>query len=80
MIPIAHAERTCGGCTACCDGWLTGNILGHELAPGKPCHFRGDGGCTIYDGARPIPAAGSSAGGSSKEVRFPSRSVRIDWG
>jgi hypothetical protein len=33
MIPIANAERTCGGCTACCDGWLTGNILGHELAP-----------------------------------------------
>ena len=71
MIPIAHAERTCGGCTACCDGWLTGNILGHELAPGKPCHFRGDGGCTIYDARPADPCRGFVCGWLVKGSPFP---------
>ena len=43
------AKRSCGTCTACCDGWMTGTVRGHEMKPGIPCHFRGAGCCTIYD-------------------------------
>jgi hypothetical protein len=45
----AAASRSCGTCTACCDGWMAGTIRGHEMKPGTPCHFVRDGGCTIYD-------------------------------
>jgi hypothetical protein len=49
VIALAPAAaRSCGDCTACCDGWLAGTIRGHAMAPGTPCHFRGEGGCTIY--------------------------------
>ena len=42
-------KRECGTCTKCCEGWLTGNILGNSMYPGKPCHFIATGvGCTIY--------------------------------
>ncbi len=46
---VATAEqRTCGTCTACCDGWVVGTIRGFPMKPGAPCHFRGEGCCTIY--------------------------------
>lgn len=41
--------RSCGTCTACCDGWMAGTIHGHEMKPGVPCHFVREGGCSIYD-------------------------------
>jgi SEC-C motif-containing protein len=41
--------RACGECTACCDGWVAGVIEGHEMKPGTPCFFRGEGCCTIYE-------------------------------
>jgi hypothetical protein len=50
---IPSAERSCGTCTACCDGWLAGTIRGHDMKPGVPCHFRGNGSCTIYED-RPV--------------------------
>lgn len=41
--------RTCDGCTKCCEGWLTANIYGEEMYPGKPCQFVDEGiGCKIY--------------------------------
>jgi hypothetical protein len=43
------SQRQCGTCTACCDGWVVGTIHGHEMKPGQPCHFRGEGCCTIYE-------------------------------
>jgi SEC-C motif-containing protein len=50
IVPIgATSGRRCGTCTACCDGWVVGTIEGHEMKPGVPCHFRGDGCCTIYE-------------------------------
>ena len=50
VISLAPArERECGTCTACCDGWVEGTIHGHEMKPGVPCHFRGEGCCTIYE-------------------------------
>lgn len=44
----AQNIRQCNGCTACCDGWLSGTVYGHSFWPGRPCHFRGNGCCTIY--------------------------------
>jgi len=53
----AGAPRACGPCTACCEGWAEGEIRGHRMSPGRPCHFltpapRGPAQaspCTIYD-------------------------------
>src|SRR3989442_13418110 len=53
VIVLQPARRQCGTCTACCDGWVAGNIRGHEMKPGQPCHFRGEGCCTIY-AQRPV--------------------------
>ena len=70
-VAATDPARSCGGCTACCDGWLTGRIYGHELAPGKPCHFRGDGGCTIYDERPHDPCRGFVCGWLLKGNPFP---------
>lgn len=51
--------RSCDGCTKCCDGWLTANIHGEEMYPGKPCQFVESGvGCTIYDKRPKDPCKG----------------------
>lgn len=42
-------DRSCDGCTKCCDGHLTANIYGYEMGPGKPCHFVSKKGCSIYE-------------------------------
>lgn len=41
-------DRSCDGCTKCCDGHLTANIYGYEMGPKKPCHFVSKNGCSIY--------------------------------
>lgn len=52
-LPVVQdSQRPCGPCTACCEGWLSANIRGHEMHPGRPCFFLADGRCTDYD-ARP---------------------------
>ena len=40
--------RSCGNCTACCDGWLQIEVRGHLIRPGCPCPFRTNVGCLIY--------------------------------
>jgi hypothetical protein len=40
--------RTCGECTACCEGYLEGWAYGHHFYLGRPCHFMKSGGCSIY--------------------------------
>jgi hypothetical protein len=53
-IPIVSADRTCGDCTLCCEGWLTNNIHGYEMWPGRKCQFVSpDEGCSIYED-RPV--------------------------
>lgn len=43
------SKRSCGSCTKCCEGWLSGEALGHKFYPGKPCHFIAIGkGCSVY--------------------------------
>lgn len=42
-------ERTCDGCTKCCEGWLIATIKGQPMYPGKPCQFVQIGkGCATY--------------------------------
>lgn len=42
-------KKECGTCTKCCEGWLSADIKGHKMYPGKPCFFIEIGkGCTIY--------------------------------
>lgn len=48
-IPIVQADRTCDGCTACCEGWASGVAHGHMFYPGRKCHYVSDWGCTIYE-------------------------------
>lgn len=51
-----QVSRSCGNCTKCCDGWLSGNIRGHEVFPGKPCFFVTIGvGCNDYHNRPEIP-------------------------
>jgi hypothetical protein len=45
-------DRSCDGCTACCEGWLSAEALGKSFFPGQPCHWKGTKGCTVYE-ARP---------------------------
>jgi hypothetical protein len=63
--------RQCGTCTACCDGWVKGTVFGHEMYPGRPCHFRGEGCCTIYE-RRPVdPCRSFVCGWLQEESPFP---------
>lgn len=53
IIPLVlettkKADRSCGSCTKCCDGWLTGTAYGHDFSPSKPCYFVTRQGCSIY--------------------------------
>lgn len=46
----SNQSRSCGNCTKCCDGWLTGTIHGIDMYPGKPCHLvKNNFGCTDYE-------------------------------
>jgi hypothetical protein len=48
-VPVKPFERECGECTKCCDGWLAGNIKGHQMYPGQPCFFVTKNGCSDYE-------------------------------
>ena len=58
------SKRSCGTCTKCCEGYLTGEALGHTFYGGKPCHFVAIGkGCTVYE----------------KRPKDPCVSYKCDW-
>lgn len=42
-------KRTCSQCTACCEGWLSGEAHSIKFQSGKPCHFKCPDGCSIYN-------------------------------
>jgi len=43
-------DRSCGTCTKCCEGHLSGTVRGIPFSPGKPCHFvKINSGCSIYE-------------------------------
>ncbi|NDD85028.1 hypothetical protein EBZ38_12255 [bacterium] len=39
---------SCGDCTACCDGHLTGDAFSVPFGPGSPCTFLINKSCTVY--------------------------------
>ncbi len=41
-------ERSCIGCTACCDGWVKITVKGYEAKPGQPCPYSTGSGCKDY--------------------------------
>lgn len=49
MFELRTKTRSCGGCTRCCEGWLTGDAWGHQFHPGKPCGWLCRSGCLIYE-------------------------------
>lgn len=65
------AARQCGTCTACCDGWAAATINGHEMKPGTPCFYRGEGCCTIYDTRPKNPCRNFICGWLQKDSPFP---------
>jgi len=40
--------RSCGECTACCDGHIVGNSYGNVFGYHKPCVFLVNRACSIY--------------------------------
>ena len=47
---VVKNSRSCDGCTKCCEGWLSAEIHGEMMYPGKPCQFVEIGkGCTAYE-------------------------------
>jgi hypothetical protein len=47
-------KKSCGDCTKCCDGWLSGKVQGHSFGniggTRIPCNFVLQGsGCGIYE-------------------------------
>lgn len=48
IIPLKSVARSCGSCTACCEGWLDGVAHDRHFWPGRPCHFVTNKGCSIY--------------------------------
>ena len=45
QLPII--SRTCGECTKCCEGWLSGTIYGHRMQRGRGCFYLEEK-CSIY--------------------------------
>lgn len=46
---VYKIDRSCNGCTSCCDGTLSATILGYDMFQGVPCRYMKEGkGCSIY--------------------------------
>lgn len=41
-------KRSCGTCSACCEGWLSGQAYGRPFWKGRPCYYLTEGKCSIY--------------------------------
>ena len=47
---IVVDTRSCGTCTKCCEGYVSGSVRGIPFFKGSPCHFVSIGkGCSIYE-------------------------------
>lgn len=42
-------------CFACCQGWLTAEVLGQDLRPGHGCMHATAGGCGVYQRRPEVP-------------------------
>ena len=62
--------RNCDGCTECCKGYIVGEAHGKPFYPGRPCHYVGEKGCTIYK-KRPQTCASFKCEWLTNEELFP---------
>ena len=62
-------KRSCGSCTACCEGWLRAEKL--DMQPGRPCQHCTKQGCAIYPDRPEDPCARFECGWLQDESRFP---------
>lgn len=63
-------KRNCDGCTACCEGWLSGKAYDKKFYPGMPCHYMCESGCSIYEN-RPENPCKSYLCGWMTNLDFP---------
>jgi len=61
--------RSCGECTACCQGWLKDDSL--EMYPGQPCSHLCDEGCRIYEKRPENPCRVFKCAWLTNPVDFP---------
>ena len=63
-------KRECDGCTKCCEGWLAGEVHGHNMFKGRPC-FYFNKNCTIYEDRPDHPCKSFKCSWLSEEKVFP---------
>ncbi len=64
-------KRSCGSCTACCEGWLVINTEAVNAYPGHPCNQVNSGkGCKIYETRPCDPCRNFFVAGYQKAVYF----------
>ncbi|MBP8019085.1 MAG: hypothetical protein KAY82_03525 [Hylemonella sp.] len=72
---MQHQHRECGECTACCQGWVYGDIHFrneiHEMKTGCACHFLRSGKCSIYEDRPETPCRQFKCGWLTRESPFP---------
>ena len=64
-------NRQCFPCKACCEGWLTAEINGKKMMPGKPCIHVTERGCGIYENRPVVPCVSFNCGWLKDPVSLP---------
>jgi hypothetical protein len=67
---IKDLKKSCGDCSACCSGALSGQAHGHFFFKGRPCFFLKESGCSIYEDRPENPCVSYKCGYLS-EPFFP---------
>jgi len=62
-------KRSCGSCTACCEGWLRDDTL--EMRPGHACRHCTAQGCAIYPDRPETPCVTFECGWLQGADTFP---------
>ena len=62
-------KRSCGECSACCQGWLEDKKL--DMYPGKPCAHHCDTGCSIYPDRPETPCRTFRCAWLDNDVDYP---------
>lgn len=68
-------KRQCGSCTLCCEGWISTNINGIELSPGKACRHCTGKGCSIYETRPAVPCAKFKCGWLMEQSPLPDHMI-----
>ena len=68
-IATDGVARSCGGCTACCEGGLWDKSM--KLSPGHACQHISAGGCGIYESRPEKPCRTFKCAWLTEEDEFP---------